>query len=534
MKKYITILIIALMSLSNITYALDQPSPWAINDLQELFNSDIFREESFKGYKDPITRGEFIYIAVRVYEELQGNEALIDQNLSFVDFEDEYALKGVTVGITSGVGEGRFAPNDFLTREQLAVLMVKAIEGSGGKLNNSDGYKFKDDSGFSPWSRDYIYKAKANGVVGGVGDDTFDPQGYATVEQALILGKKVLDRKNTLINGNPIEKINRKVSVAGKSFDVNGFIIDIDREDVSVATRLAGDSIGDVESLGAIAKRNEAIIGVNGSYFSAYDEGEIKEPYGVIVMDGKVVHNGNDRAVIGFKDGKIDIDRIDVAIKGSNGEPTWKYSWNGYWINHSLIEGYPSLTVFTDARDETNTYLGTNYVIENNKITQIVKDQSLKIPDGGYVVNLFGVLGADANEVYDRFEIGYPFEFTTSLSPESGSLEFWNSIETGIGAGPALLLDGNKNIDFDIEQFYESKIKVNSASRSAIGYREDGKLIIIVTNSTIDQLADIMIQLGCYEAMNLDGGASSGLWYDGDYIRKPGRNISNALLIKVH
>ncbi|MCT4632907.1 MAG: phosphodiester glycosidase family protein [Firmicutes bacterium] len=533
MKKYMILLITVFMCLSNITYAVDQPSSWALKDLQELLNSEVFREDAFRNYKNPITREEFIYIAVRVYEEFDGSEAIIDPKVSFDDTEDVYALKGVSANITSGVGDGKFAPDDLLTREQLAVLMVKAIEGSGGKLTSPTGYIFKDDSVFSSWSRDYIYKAKANGVIGGIGDDKFDPQGYATVEQALILGKKVLDRKEVLLNGNPIEKINQKINVYGKDIGVEGFIIDMDREDISIDSRLALDSVGKVESLDSIARRNEGFIAINGTYFSAYDEGEIKEPYGVIVMDGKLIHNGNDRAVIAFKDGKADIDRIDVAIKGNNGEPTWKYGWNGYWVNHSLIEGYPSLTVFTDARDETNTYLGTNYIIENDKITRIVKDQSLKIPQDGYVVNLFGVLGADEKEVYDRFQVGYPFEYSTILTPERGDLEFWNSIETGIGAGPALILDGKKDIDFDSEKFYEAKIKTNSAARSAIGYRSDGKLILIVTTSTIDELAEIMLSLGCYEAMNLDGGASSGLWYDGEYIRKPGRDISNALLIKI-
>jgi len=41
-----------------------------------------------------------------------------------------------------------------------------------------------------------------------------------------------------------------------------------------------------------------------------------------------------------------------------------------------------------------------------------------------------------------------------------------------------------------------------------------------------------MKQLNAYNAMNLDGGASSGLWFKGSYIRKPGRLLSNALIFK--
>jgi exopolysaccharide biosynthesis protein len=40
-----------------------------------------------------------------------------------------------------------------------------------------------------------------------------------------------------------------------------------------------------------------------------------------------------------------------------------------------------------------------------------------------------------------------------------------------------------------------------------------------------------MLKSGAYQAMNLDGGASSGLYYYGKYITQPGRDISNALLV---
>jgi exopolysaccharide biosynthesis protein len=45
--------------------------------------------------------------------------------------------------------------------------------------------------------------------------------------------------------------------------------------------------------------------------------------------------------------------------------------------------------------------------------------------------------------------------------------------------------------------------------------------------------AEVMKSLGAVEAMNLDGGASSGLVYGDNYITRTGRDISNALLVFV-
>lgn len=56
-------------------------------------------------------------------------------------------------------------------------------------------------------------------------------------------------------------------------------------------------------------------------------------------------------------------------------------------------------------------------------------------------------------------------------------------------------------------------------------------MILTTSSATIPELAKVMKQAGAYQAMNLDGGASSGLYYNGRYMTYPGRNISNALLI---
>ena len=68
--------------------------------------------------------------------------------------------------------------------------------------------------------------------------------------------------------------------------------------------------------------------------------------------------------------------------------------------------------------------------------------------------------------------------------------------------------------------------------RSAVGLTEDGHLLLVTCPSaTMQQLGQVMKALGCGDAMNLDGGASSGLWFRGKYVTPPGRDISNALLV---
>lgn len=343
----------------------------------------------------------------------------------------------------------------------------------------------------------------------------------------------LINEKSQNSNKNSIETLNQSVTVNERKIQVKGYKVDLKDDALEVKTALAKNAVGQVDSMETIAKENDAILAINGSYFAAYDDTEVKDPYGILVVDGQIVHNSNKRATIGFKGNKVDIDYVDTVIKGSNGEPTWKYSWNGYWLNHSVIENGVSLTVYDNNRGkETYSQFGRNYIIEDGFITKIVDNQSVKIPENGYVANLYGVLGNTPSEVYDRFKIGYPFKYDVTLKPESGNDIFWNTLDYATGAGPALIIDGKITIDYEKEGFVEKKITEYSNARSAIGYTADKELIFVTTTATMPELAQIMKSLGSIEAMNLDGGASSGLYYQGDFIRKPGRDISNIIYIQ--
>nr|WP_232730036.1 phosphodiester glycosidase family protein [Paenibacillus phocaensis] len=115
--------------------------------------------------------------------------------------------------------------------------------------------------------------------------------------------------------------------------------------------------------------------------------------------------------------------------------------------------------------------------------------------------------------------------------------DFNNAFATGtmegaLQAGPRLVVNGKVAVDVKAEGFRDPKILTGGGSRSALGLTRDHKLILLTSGgATIPQLAEIMKQAGAYQAMNLDGGASSGLYYNGKYLTQPGRKISNALVV---
>lgn len=83
------------------------------------------------------------------------------------------------------------------------------------------------------------------------------------------------------------------------------------------------------------------------------------------------------------------------------------------------------------------------------------------------------------------------------------------------------------------------------APKTAIGQRKDGAIILMVIDgreigslgATVKEVQEIMYQLGAVNAINLDGGKSTTMYYDGDIINKPSnsmgeRTIATAIIVK--
>jgi Phosphodiester glycosidase len=96
-------------------------------------------------------------------------------------------------------------------------------------------------------------------------------------------------------------------------------------------------------------------------------------------------------------------------------------------------------------------------------------------------------------------------------------------MNTAVGGGPVLLQYGNIKITNDQELKFAGKAINDKHPRTAMGYTKDGKLIILViegrnknaSGATLTQEAQIFKDLGCWEALNLDGGGSSCMLVNG-------------------
>lgn len=317
----------------------------------------------------------------------------------------------------------------------------------------------------------------------------------------------------------------KKVSVSGKSYTVQTVVIP---KGVPMTAGLASRKVGIVQPLVSIAKAYNADAAINGTYFEAY--GGIPEPYGTIITDGNVEHIGNTGTAIGFTwDGTVMMDSLRVKVLGgTDGSFAFPNNWYVYFINRTPSAGASSAIMFTPKRGaKVGFALGTAITVSKGKVTKISKKENVSIPADGYVLVFIG----SEEKLAERFKVGTVVDYKLEMTNLSRTPIAWSRVHTAVGAGPRLVKDGKLAINPAGEGFSSSKILTDSAARSGILVRKDGTVVLAtVSQSTIKQWGQIMLQLGAVQAMNLDGGASSGMYAQGKLITTPGRLISNGLV----
>jgi len=109
------------------TYNPENASSWAVDELDKAVTYGFITDKIADNMKGDITREEFAEIVVLLYEKLTGTTVTADAN-PFTDTTNPEIIKAARLGIVKGVGNNKFAPNSLVTREQIAVMLFRAIK----------------------------------------------------------------------------------------------------------------------------------------------------------------------------------------------------------------------------------------------------------------------------------------------------------------------------------------------------------------------------------------------------------------------
>ncbi|WP_028543948.1 Ig-like domain-containing protein [Paenibacillus taiwanensis] len=180
----------------------DVGSHWAASDINALagrFVATARQNGKFEPNK-AITREEFaVFIAKGI--GLDGNleAAKRFRDVSGTSTAAPYIGAAVKAGIITGNVDGTFKPGSPITREQMALMMNRAMTHTGNsvKLSQSASQwmsKFKDRKQINTSSQDAVAKMLEVGIIQGMTKDTFGPRDQATRAQASVMIKRMMQK----------------------------------------------------------------------------------------------------------------------------------------------------------------------------------------------------------------------------------------------------------------------------------------------------------------------------------------------------
>lgn len=209
MKKTISLILAASIIISLITFNTvcgngGEPSPcepplcsdWAEEGVSKAARLNITDYSIDYNYLEDITREQFCELIYN-YIDVTGKMKNVPTGNPFTDTDNFKIYTLFSVGIIKGKTESIFAPQDLLTREEAATILLRLIE----KVHpdwaaHQVYYVFEDEGDISDWAMRPIQTICNMGIMKGVGDNKFAPKANLTTEQAIVAIIRVYDAFN--------------------------------------------------------------------------------------------------------------------------------------------------------------------------------------------------------------------------------------------------------------------------------------------------------------------------------------------------
>ncbi|GEM_PF-949164 len=244
-KKNICLFLIFIIALSSFkVYATsDMPSSWAEEEIAKSKKYNLITDKTNSQFQSNITREVFCELIVKLYESLTKDFEDISDN-PFNDTTNIKVLKAYNLGITNGISSTEFGPNRYITREEAATLLSRAIYQAKQKSylyneNKGESIGFWDLSDISNWAILGVNEMAKEGYIEGTDSGHFYPKYYITIEESLALVVRVyeslsLEYKITitgvihgggLIEGydktNSLEAVQKSISEGGRILEID-------------------------------------------------------------------------------------------------------------------------------------------------------------------------------------------------------------------------------------------------------------------------------------------------------------------------
>lgn len=165
------------------------PVPWAYKAISVLYEKGIVSGKSEERFcpNDTVTREEFAKMLVCA-AGLQ--DSAVTGNAFSDAVSDAWYIKYINIaydnGICSGIGDGMFGVGRAITREDMCVMVYNTLRKLSVNCPEAE-LKFNDKSDFGEYSKAAVASLADKKIVNGTGEGNFEPKGNATRAQAAVI-----------------------------------------------------------------------------------------------------------------------------------------------------------------------------------------------------------------------------------------------------------------------------------------------------------------------------------------------------------
>lgn len=177
----------------------DMTTHWAKSEVELLASKNIITgitDQAF-GPEQKLTRAEFAALLVRTLGLQTSKSTGTFQDVKSGDWFNDVVYQAYDAGIIEGLDATTFAPNQLISREQMAVMIIRAYSRGTGKpvseITATQEVKFTDDNQTGSWARSSVQLASGIGLLSGFPDGTFKPADTASRAEAAVVIKRLLD-----------------------------------------------------------------------------------------------------------------------------------------------------------------------------------------------------------------------------------------------------------------------------------------------------------------------------------------------------
>ena len=330
--------------------------------------------------------------------------------------------------------------------------------------------------------------------------------------------------------------------IGGQPVKMNLLRLDLTKVRLDLAHAMDA-SIG-VETTSVIATRHRAIAAINAGFFRLDKSPYLGDPAGLFVVNGKLLSEavpGRIALWINERDGRniVGMSRVLVVGRIRIGDHVRQLTGiDRERKKDDLVMYTPEFGPSTMTNSE-----GCEIVVERNRIISISKNKgNSSIPGKGFVISATGELSdlLVGRRIGERVNFGTQLQNAAAPAVNKANTKLTGDIVSGV---PQLIKDGDIDITWEQEKTSKSFVETRHP-RTAVAKLKDGKFLMITVDGRSESsggiglydLANVMLEFGAVDAMNLDGGGSTTMYLDGKVVNHPSdkegeRKVSDAIVV---